>query len=163
VIAVIALIGLSVSERGLWRGLEPRVDLAQSLLLGITVGIACSLLLWMVRWLPPLADLESWQRGMVREWSAGDALAVALFSGVAEEALLRALLQPLIGLVPAALLFAVLHVIPDRRLWLWPVVALALGVALGLLYEGAGYPAAAAAHVSINVFSLLRLRRPRRA
>jgi len=54
----------------------------------------------------------------------------ALLSGLAEEALLRALLQPVIGLVPAALLFAVLHLVPDRRLWMWPVIALGLGLVL---------------------------------
>ena len=64
---------------------------------------------------------------MVEGWSAGDALAVAVFSGLAEEALIRALLQPLIGLVPAAAVFAVLHLVPDRRLWMWPVMALLLG------------------------------------
>ena len=44
---------------------------------------------------------------MVAGWSKGDALAVAVFSGLAEEAFIRALLQPLIGLVPAAAVFAV--------------------------------------------------------
>jgi hypothetical protein len=43
---------------------------------------------------------------------------------------------------------------------LWPVLALMLGVGLGLLYEFAGYPAAAAAHVLMNGLSLLRLRQP---
>ena len=84
---------------------------------------------------------------------------MAAFSGLAEEALIRALLQPVIGLLPAALLFAVLHVVPDRRLWLWPVLACALGVGLGMIFEFGGYPAAAAAHIAINAFALLRLRR----
>jgi membrane protease YdiL (CAAX protease family) len=97
---------------------------------------------------------------MVEGWTVLDAVAVAVISGLAEEALIRVLLQPVIGLVPAAMLFAVLHVIPDRRLWLWPVLALVLGIGLGLLYEVAGYPAAAAAHVLMNGLSLLRLRHP---
>jgi membrane protease YdiL (CAAX protease family) len=96
---------------------------------------------------------------MVRGWSATDAVAVAVFSGLAEEALVRALLQPLIGLLPAALLFAALHFMPDRRLWLWPLLALTLGVMLGGLFEFGGYPAAAAAHITINAISLSRLRR----
>jgi membrane protease YdiL (CAAX protease family) len=96
---------------------------------------------------------------MVRGWSVTDAAAVAVFSGLAEEALLRALLQPLIGLFPAALLFAVLHLVPDRRLWLWPVAAFVLGVALGKIFEFGGYPAAAAAHITINAFALFRLQR----
>jgi membrane protease YdiL (CAAX protease family) len=96
---------------------------------------------------------------MVRGWSATDAVAVAVFSGLAEEALVRALLQPLIGLLPAALLFAALHFMPDRRLGLWPLLALTLGVMLGGLFEFGGYPAAAAAHITINAISLSRLRR----
>jgi membrane protease YdiL (CAAX protease family) len=96
---------------------------------------------------------------MVRGWSPTDAIAVAVFSGLAEEALVRALLQPLIGLVPAAILFAALHFMPDRRLWLWPLLALLLGMMLGGLYELGGYPAAAAAHVTINAVSLCRLQR----
>lgn len=163
VIAVIAIVGLSLGDAGLLDALRPTTGLASSLLLGVAVGAGCVALLWMLRGLPPLAELEAWQRQMVREWTAADAVFVAVFSGVAEEALVRALLQPLIGLLPAAILFAVLHVIPDRRLWLWPVVALALGVVLGVLFEGAGFPAAAAAHVTINAFSLLRLRRSRPA
>ena len=106
------------------------------------------------------ADLEAWQRKMVKGWSMTDAAVVAVFSGLAEEALVRALLQPVIGLLPAALLFAALHAIPDRRLWLWPVIALLLGIVLGVLFEHAGYPAAAAAHIVINAISLLRLQRP---
>jgi len=80
-------------------------------------------------------------------------------SGIAEEALLRALLQPVIGLVPAALLFAVLHLVPDRRLWMWPAIALVLGLVLGVIFSRFGYPAAATAHCAINLLALLRLRR----
>jgi membrane protease YdiL (CAAX protease family) len=83
---------------------------------------------------------------------------IALFSGLAEEALIRALLQPIVGLVPAALVFAALHIVPDRRLWLWPVLALVLGLGLGWVFEHGGYPAAASAHIAINLLSLLRLR-----
>jgi len=73
--------------------------------------------------------------------------------------LLRALLQPVIGLVPAALLFAALHLVPDRRLWVWPAIALVLGLMLGVVFSRFGYPAAAAAHVAINLLALMRLRR----
>jgi membrane protease YdiL (CAAX protease family) len=123
-------------------------------------GGGCSLLLWVLRGLGALARLEHWQSEMVKGWTVTDALAVALFSGLAEEALLRALVQPLIGLLPAAAIFAVLHLIPDRKLWLWPVLALAMGVVLGGVFELAGYPAAAIAHIVINGLSLLRLRLP---
>ena len=90
-------------------------------------------------------------------------VAVAVFSGVAEEALIRALLQPIIGLLPAAAVFAVLHVVPDRRLWIWPLMALSLGLVIGGAFSKWGYPAAAAVHVVINGLSLARFRLMERA
>lgn len=159
VIGVIALIGLSLRAGGAVDGLAPRGSLAASVFTGIVAGGLCAAVLWALRRLPALADLEAWQQQMVRNWSVTDAAAVAIFSGLAEEALIRALLQPVIGLLPAALLFAALHVVPDRRLWLWPVLACVLGVGLGMVYELGGYPAAAAAHIAINAFALLRLQR----
>lgn len=157
VIAVFALVGLSFRAEGLAAGLAASGPLTTAILAGAGTGLLCSASFWLFRQLPALADLESWQRKMVRGWTMTDAAAVAVFSGLAEEALIRALLQPLIGLVPAALIFAALHFIPDRRLWLWPVIALLLGIMLGLLFEFCGYPAAAAAHIVINAVSLLRL------
>ena len=159
VIGVIALIGLSLREEGLLGGLAPRGSLAAGVFGGLAAGVVCAAALWAVRRLPALVDLEAWQGQMVRNWSTTDAIAVSVFSGLAEEALIRALLQPIIGLLPAALLFAALHVVPDRRLWLWPVLACALGAGLGMIFEIGGYPAAAAAHVAINAFALIRLQR----
>ena len=157
VIAVIAMVGLWLRDGGLAVGLAARGSLAGSLGVGLLLGGACFAGLFVLRVLPPLRDLETWQRRMVEAWTPADVVAVAVFSGLAEEALVRALLQPLIGLLPAAAIFAVLHVVPDRRLWLWPAIALILGLALGWIFERAGYPAAAAAHVLINGLSLARL------
>lgn len=158
VLAVVALVGLALRQQGPVAALAPSGGALRSVALGLVAGLGSSLLLWLVRDLPPMTRLQDFQRGLVREWTVSDALSVALLSGLAEEALLRALLQPLIGLVPAALLFALLHLVPDRRLWLWPVLACALGVMLGVLYEHAGYPAAATAHVAVNACALFRLR-----
>ena len=161
VIAVVALVGLFLSPNGVFISLAPRGSATNSVLIGFLTGVVCSLLLWLLRHLGALAQLERWQGEMVKGWTVVDALAVAVFSGLAEEALLRALVQPLIGLLPAAAIFAALHLIPDRRLWLWPVLALAMGVVLGGVFEVAGYPAAAVAHIVINGFALLRLRSPK--
>jgi hypothetical protein len=56
-------------------------------------------------------------------------------------------------------LFSILHVVPDRRLWLWPVLAFVMGLVFGGLFGVLGFPAAAAAHVAMNGLSLARLRR----
>jgi len=158
VIALIALVGVWLRDDGFATAFAARTGLAESILAGAAAGLVCFGLLWLVRGVGPLHDLEAWQRQMVAGWSAGDALAVAIFSGFAEEALIRALLQPLIGLVPAAAVFAVLHLVPDRRLWMWPLVALLLGVTIGWVFGRWGYPAAAATHVVINGLSLARFR-----
>ena len=158
VVAVIAVLGLAFRPNGAVAALAPVGSGAAGLAAGIGVGLAGSLVLWLLRPLPPVAALEGFLRRVVDGWTPLDAAAIALLSGLAEEALVRALLQPLIGLWLAALVFALLHVLPDRRLWFWPVMALALGVALGLLYARWGYPACAAAHVTLNMVGLLRLR-----
>lgn len=159
-IALIAVVALSFRDGGLLGGLRSPVSLLTAVVLGLGVGAASFALLWLARGVGPLHALETWQRGMVKGWGPLDIAAVAVVSGLAEEALVRALLQPILGLIPAALLFAVLHVVPDRRLWLWPMLAFVLGVVLGLVFEYAGYPAAAAAHIAINGLSLSRLREP---
>jgi membrane protease YdiL (CAAX protease family) len=159
VIGVIALVGLSLRTDGVSAALAPTGLGLPAIILGLVAGGVCAGVFWALRSLPALADLEAWQRHMVRGWSLTDAAAVAVFSGLAEEALIRALLQPVIGLLPAALLFAVLHLVPDRRLWLWPIAALVLGIVLGGIFEIGGYPAAAAAHITINAFAFLRLLR----
>jgi membrane protease YdiL (CAAX protease family) len=158
VIALIAMIGIWLRDGGFATAMKAQGPVAAAVLIGAGIGLACFCLLWVVRAAGPLRDLESWQRRMVEGWSAGDAAAVAVFSGLAEEALIRALLQPLIGLVAASAVFAVLHVVPDRRLWMWPLMALVLGLVLGWLFANWGYPAAATAHVVINGLSLARFR-----
>jgi membrane protease YdiL (CAAX protease family) len=157
VVGVLALVGLSLRAEGIVGGLEPRGLITASVFSGLATGVVCAAAMWGLRRLPAVAALEKWQRHMVRGWSITDAVAVAFFSGLAEEALIRALLQPLIGLLPAAVIFAALHFVPDRRLWLWPVLACLLGVILGVVFDFWGYPAAAAAHVAINAVALLRM------
>jgi hypothetical protein len=156
----LAIGGLALAEEGPLTGLAPVGDLGTSLLVGVGGGLGASLILWLLRKLPALEVLQRFQRRLVQDWTVIDALAVALLSGLAEEALLRAVLQPVIGLFPAAVLFAALHLVPDRRLWMWPLIALTTGIGFGLLFEGFGYPAAATAHIIINALALLRLREP---
>jgi membrane protease YdiL (CAAX protease family) len=159
VLGLVAIAGLAFREGGSpARGLAAPGSLWLSLVVGLGVAVAASGVMLLISRLPALERLERFQARLVRGWTRSDAVAVALLSGLAEEALLRALLQPLLGLIPAAILFAVLHLVPDARLWMWPAIALALGIVLGLLYDGFGYPAAAAAHVAINALALLRLR-----
>jgi len=159
VLALVALVGLAFGQHGILDALAPRRGMLTAVAVGAAVGLGCVLVFWMLRSSPSLKQLEDWQRHMIVGWTTIDAVAVALISGLAEEALLRAFLQPIIGLVPAAVLFAVLHLVPDRRLWIWPVFALVCGLVLGVLFNHHGFPAAATAHTAINLIALLRLRR----
>jgi len=160
VFGLIAVVGLAFREGGPIAALAPLGPLFNALLVGTSAGLAGAFALWLIRATPALKDLLSFQNRLVRGWTVSDAVAVALLSGMAEEALIRALLQPIVGLVPAALVFAALHFVPDRRLWLWPVIALGLGLMLGLVFQYVGYPGAAVGHFAINLVALLRSRRP---
>jgi membrane protease YdiL (CAAX protease family) len=158
ILGVVAIVGLAWRDERPLAGLAPDGPLWRSVAVGAAVALAASVALWLVRQWQPLDRLQRFQGRLVQGWTAIDAVAVAVLSGLAEEALLRALLQPILGLIPAAVLFAVLHLVPDRELWMWPVIALGLGIVLGLLFERYGYPAAAAAHIVVNAVALMRLR-----
>jgi len=157
-VGLVALVGLGLAHGSPLPGLAARGPLWRACGAGIAMGLALVLADRLVRGLPALARLEEQQRAMIGGWALQDAVAVAILSGLTEEALARALLQPLIGLVPAAIVFGLLHIAGDRRLWLWPVLAFIIGLALGGTFELGGYPAAATAHAVINMASLLRLR-----
>ncbi|MCP4900376.1 MAG: CPBP family intramembrane metalloprotease [bacterium] len=157
VLGVIALVGLTLRDRSPLAGLAPVGQVWQGITLGLATGCAAAGALWLAHRLSFFRQLESWQRGLLVKWTTMDAVFVAIFSGLAEEALLRALAQPLVGLVPAAIGFALLHVLPDRRLWLWPVIAFVMGIAFGLLFDRFGFPAAAVAHAVVNLIGLVRL------
>ncbi len=161
VVALVALVGLGIRDGSPLVGLAPRLGVWVGLGAGLGAGLAAAGALWILERLrlPGLGRLTTWQSRMVGHWSVQESLAVALFSGLAEEALARALLQPLVGLVPAAVLFALLHFPPEREAWFWPLMAFTLGLGLGLIFARWGFPAAAAAHATLNGVGLLRLRR----
>jgi membrane protease YdiL (CAAX protease family) len=62
---------------------------------------------------------------------------VALLSGIGEEIAFRGAAQPLMGIVPSSLLFAVLH-IPGPGLWVYGLWALFASLFLGNLYAWTG-------------------------
>ena len=84
-----------------------------------------------------------------------DALYLALLSGFAEELLFRGAIQPSWGLVPATILFGLIHWPPDKRLRAWTWMAGAIGLILGLSVEWTGsIVSAISAHVGINFLNL---------
>lgn len=85
---------------------------------------------------------------------------LALLSGICEESLFRGPLQHAIGLLPAALAFALLHGGLARRYLAWSAFALVAGLAFGLLADAyASILPAALAHIVVNAINLRRLGR----
>ena len=62
-----------------------------------------------------------------------EVVGLALLSGIAEEALFRSALQPLWGIWLTTLLFALLHVGPQKHFWIWTVFAWSFGFLVGEL------------------------------
>lgn len=90
----------------------------------------------------------------------GDAVLLALASGIGEEMFFRGALQPVVGLFWASVLFGACHFLPRRELALWSLYAVAMGLAFGLLYEVTGQLAAPiVAHALVNGVNLPRLAR----
>lgn len=88
---------------------------------------------------------------------------VSLMAGFAEELFFRGALQNLVGLVPAAVLFALAHCGLRRELWAYGLTALFLGIVLGLAYRWAGgLVLPMTAHFLYDVLVSAALKRPGR-
>jgi uncharacterized protein len=87
-------------------------------------------------------------------------LALALASGLAEEAFFRGALQPRVGWLVATLLFALAHLAPRRELAPWAAFAAVAGGIFGALFAATGsLVAPATAHVVVNALNLQWLAR----
>lgn len=147
-----------------------RDQLGLDLALGLAVG-AVLLGLWYLglRLLPQARELEVTLTSILSDLNTGDALALALISGFAEETLFRGGLQgafadPVTGVVVAAGLFAALHTGPGPSFRLWTAFALLAGALCGLLALWRGcLIAPIVAHVLVNAVNLQRLIRSRPA
>lgn len=132
-----------------------------AVLAGLAVGlVAVGVSELLTRW----TDLGEGLADVLGEGLAGigtgDALLLALASGVAEEMLFRGALQPVVGLFWASLIFGACHFLPRRELVAWSVYAVLMGLALGWLYEWTGQLLAPiAAHTLVNGINLPRLAR----
>jgi len=83
----------------------------------------------------------------------------AALSSVGEELFFRSFLTPWLGVIPQALLFAVLHQVPGPSRWVWMGWAAVAGLALGGLYWATGtLSGPLLAHALINAVNLIFLR-----
>ena len=173
-----AMVGLAVlwsilrGEPGLLFVGEPRIAAgwlpeaawkpwAEGLILGALVAIAAALVSRLMhvyfRWARVLASELAQRLGPL---SIFDVAYLALLSGIAEELLFRGALQPQVGYVLASLVFGLVHFVPDRRFLPWTASAVLMGFVLGGLLELTGSVVAPiVAHVLVNFFNLLQIRR----
>lgn len=107
---------------------------------------------WMMRfdWARRIAALIDQMFGPL---TAARAAWLGVVSAFCEELLFRGALQPVLGLLPASIAFALVHCIGG-----WWMFALAMGVLLGLLYNwDANLWPCVLAHALLNAVNLYRL------
>jgi len=143
-----------------WLQLSPELAAADSLLLGGAFGGV--IVLWSrvsvgrFRW---AQRLHTEFRPVARQLSSVDILVLAALSGLAEEFLFRGLLQPLVGLVPQALLFGLVHQTRGPSRWVWAAWAALVGLGLGALFQLTGSIwGPVLAHALINAINLSYLK-----
>ena len=125
-------------------------------LVGLALGVGFAVLSQSITprmaWGRAMADALSDQLGGL---SPKVTLTMALLSSVGEEWVFRGVLQPAIGLVPASLLFGLVHIPTERALRPWPILAFGMGLVMGGLYSWfGGLVAPIAMHFALNALNL---------
>ncbi len=145
-----------------WRRLAVPAQAWLDLPLGALAG-ASLLLAWDLgrRRLRLADELEAQLRTALGGVEASQALALALLSGFAEELFFRGAAQQAWGLLPATILFALLHSGPGAAFRLWTVFAAVAGLLFGALVLWRGnLLAPMVAHGLVNAVNLRRLLTP---
>ncbi len=102
--------------------------------------------------------LEDEFRGILGKRGGAEVLALALFSGVAEEAFFRGAMQEAWGLVPTSLIFGGIHFVPRWVYLPWTLFAIVVGFLMGWIYVATGnIYAPISAHVLINALNLWKI------
>lgn len=121
---------------------------------------AVALGLWQMarRVLPSARSLEHLLAGMIGPLTTAEIITLAGLSGFSEELFFRGAVQSQWGIVPATLVFALLHMGPGKQFRLWGLFALVAGAGLGglMIWRG-NLLAPTVAHGSINLVGLARL------
>lgn len=129
--------------------------------LGVGVAVGLGLVgLWELarRTLDSARQLEDELRKYLGGVETGEAIALALLSGFAEEIFFRGAVQAAFGWIAATALFTLLHVGPGRSFRLWTAFAAIAGLSFaGLVVWRQTLLAAIVAHVVVNAINLHRL------
>jgi len=160
VLAVGGLVGLAAQQRPIDLRLfvEPT-----SWWLDLGLGLAAGAIL-LGGWLAtrqryePARRLEEILARLLGPMNRAETVALAIISAVAEEVAFRGALQHAIGWLPAAAIFALLHLGPGPPFRTWSLFALAGGIAFGGLMElRQALLAPILGHLIVNLIQLRRL------
>lgn len=129
--------------------------------LGLGAGLALLAVWWGAERIWPLAhQLGDRLARILGPLTAGEAVALALLSGFAEELFFRGAVQGSLGWGVAAALFGLLHSGPGRAFRLWTLFAFLAGIVFGLLMQWRGnLLAPILGHALVNAVNLQRLAR----
>lgn len=113
-----------------------------------------------MRTIPSVERASGEIAGLLGPLTTREALWLAVFSGVGEELLFRGALWPHLGLLGTTLLFGLVHILPRRSLWWYPLFAAGAGLLLGILRDASGsvFPPMLA-HITVNGLNLWWLAR----
>ena len=142
-------------------GITSTVRLLRNTVLGLAIGLGAVFITRLfTRRLEWARVLHQEFHALVHGLGAQEIFLLALTSSVAEEAFFRGALQPMVGLVPQAVLFAALHFRPRARFYPWPIMSLIVGLGFGMLARSLGdLSAPIVAHFTINALNLTYISR----
>jgi membrane protease YdiL (CAAX protease family) len=137
-------------------GRSTSLFLALSPLIGLAVALAVVFLSrFTVHRFEWARRLHTDFRSLLGPLSGREILILAVASAVGEELLFRGALQPMIGIWPQAVVFALLHIGPGTRFLPWTLSAFAVGLVFGWLFHATGdLGGPIVAHFAINFMNL---------
>jgi membrane protease YdiL (CAAX protease family) len=134
------------------RACEPK-ELAAAL--GIALLLAGLARVGMKGWKPLKRAAEA-GGALLGPLSVGHAVSLGVLAGVSEELLFRGALWPGLHLAGASALGGLVHFVPRRGLWIYPLHAAVVGLVMGLLREGSrSVLPSMLAHTVLDVATLL--------
>ena len=159
VYAPLMVVGLVLSAF-VTKTFPPKLDaetIAADFGIGLCVAAALVLVTYVVaRVVPAFHSMEAAFRRTLGPLSLGEMARIAVLSGIAEELLFRGVIQPWLGLPAAAVIFGLLHFVPDRSWFPWTLFATSFGFIAGWLFEERGsLVAPIVAHVFVNLTNLI--------
>jgi len=159
VYAPLIVVGLVLSAF-VTKTFPPKLDaetIATDFGIGLCVAAALVLVTYVIaRVVPAFHSMEAAFRRTLGPLSLGEMARIAILSGIGEELLFRGVIQPWLGLPAAAVIFGLLHFVPDRSWFPWTLFATAFGFIAGWLFKERGsLVAPIVAHVFVNLTNLI--------